>query len=329
MSTTRPIGAAALLLASGLTAAGPAHGAASDWIVTDFSRLRLVAAGDSTAASGVLEIGVQIRLEEGWKTYWRDPGDAGLPTSFDWSASRNVGGVTLAWPAPKRLPFEGLDSYGYEGEVVFPARLRPARPGAPVRIDLAVDYAVCKDICVPLAARARLDVAAGASGAGPDPETAAHRALIRRFAARVPVRGGGMDGGMDIVGARVATGPDGGILRLHARARRPFEGPRRVRRGSRRRVLRAAEGRPRRRPPHRRPRASGRRRGAGGARGPAADGHAGRRRPRDRADGRAGALNGPASRSSGTGHPGNYRYLSHPTSRARDSSALHRRGGLE
>lgn len=226
MSTTRPIGAAALLLALGLTAAGPAHGAASDWIVTDFSRLRLVAAGDSTAASGVLEIGVQIRLEEGWKTYWRDPGDAGLPTSFDWSASRNVGGVTLAWPAPKRLPFEGLDSYGYEGEVVFPARLRPARPGAPVRIDLAVDYAVCKDICVPLAARARLDVPAGASGAGPDPETAAHRALIRRFAARVPVRGGGgMDGGMDIVGARVATGPDGGILRLHARARRPFEDP--------------------------------------------------------------------------------------------------------
>lgn len=222
MSTTRPIAAAALVLASGLLAAPPVHGAASAWIVTDFSRLRLVAAGGSTAASGELEIGVQIRLEEGWKTYWRDPGDAGLPTSFDWSASRNVGGVTLAWPAPKRIPFEGLDSYGYEGEVVFPARLRPARPGEPVRIDLAVDYAVCKDVCVPLAARARLDVPAGASGAGPDPETAAHRALIRRFAARVPVRGGG---GMDVVGARVATGPDGGILRLHARARRPFEDP--------------------------------------------------------------------------------------------------------
>ena len=222
MSTIRLIAAAALVLASGLLAAPPVHGAASAWIVTDFSRLRLVAAGDSTAASGELEIGVQIRLEEGWKTYWRDPGDAGLPTSFDWSASRNVGGVTLAWPAPKRIPFEGLDSYGYEGEVVFPARLRPARPGEPVRIDLAVDYAVCKDVCVPLAARARLDVPAGASGAGPDPETAAHRALIRRFSARVPVRGGG---GMDVVGARIATGPDGGILRLHARARRPFEDP--------------------------------------------------------------------------------------------------------
>lgn len=219
MSAIRPIGAAVLLLALGLMAAGPARGAASDWIVTDFSRLRLVAAGDSTAASGALEIGVQIRLEEGWKTYWRDPGDAGLPTSFDWSASRNVGGVTLAWPAPKRIPFEGLDSYGYEGEVVFPARLRPARPGEPVRIDLAVDYAVCKDICVPLAARVRLDVPAGADAAGVDPEAAAHRALIRRFAARVPVRGGG---GMDIVDARVVPGPDGGVLRLHARARRPF-----------------------------------------------------------------------------------------------------------
>lgn len=221
MPSIRSIGATVLLLVLGLAASRAAHGAASDWIATDFSQLRLIAAGDSIAASGELEIGVQIRLEEGWKTYWRNPGDAGLPTSFDWSASRNVGEVALAWPAPKRIPFEGLDSYGYEGEVVFPARLRPARPGEPVRIDLAVDYAVCKDICVPLAARARLDVPVGASGDGPG--TGAHRALIRRFAARVPARGGGA--GLDIVGAGVAAGSDGGILRLDARAHPPFESP--------------------------------------------------------------------------------------------------------
>ncbi len=217
----RPLVAAALLLAAGQMPAPPAHAAASDWVTTDFSRLRLIVADDSAAAPEELDMGVQIRLEEGWKTYWRDPGDAGLPTSFDWSASRNVGDVTLAWPAPKRIPFEGLESYGYENEVVFPVRLRRARPGESVGIDLAVGYAVCRDICIPLEARVRLDIPAGASGGVPG--TGAHRALIRRFAARVPARGGAA--GMDIVAASVATEPDGKILRLGAEARPPFEDP--------------------------------------------------------------------------------------------------------
>ena len=218
MPPTRPVVVTTLLLAGGLTSAHPAHAAASNWITTDFSQLRLVTAHDSVTASGEIEAGVQIRLGEGWKTYWRNPGDAGLPTSFDWSASRNVRNVALAWPAPKRIPFEGLDSYGYEDEVVFPVRLRAARPGESVRIDLDVNYAVCKDICVPFAANVRLEIPAGVSDDGP--ATKAHRALIRRFAARVPAR---HSSDMDIVEASVAAESGGKILRLRAEARPSFD----------------------------------------------------------------------------------------------------------
>ena len=88
--------------------------------------------------------GIEMRLAPGWKTYWRYPGDSGIPPRFDFSASRNVKSITVRWPAPQRLADESGVSIGYKHDVVFPLDA------------LKIDYAVCEKICVPADGNAEL-----------------------------------------------------------------------------------------------------------------------------------------------------------------------------
>ncbi len=94
--------------------------------------------------------GVEIRLEDGWKTYWRHPGDSGLAPSFDFSGSTNVAEVEVLWPAPSISRDRYGLVFGYDREVVLPLVVTPNDPDMPVTLDLDLDFAVCADICVPL-----------------------------------------------------------------------------------------------------------------------------------------------------------------------------------
>ncbi|MEX0758991.1 MAG: protein-disulfide reductase DsbD domain-containing protein, partial [Tistlia sp.] len=179
-----------------LAAAGP-------WVGNDQSRLRLVSASDGLGETGKLRLGLQIELEEGWKTYWRSPGDAGFPVSLDWSASRNLESANLSWPVPYRFSLFGLDTFGYEKEVVLPVEARAADPALPLVLAARVDYLVCAEICVPHSQTATLELPPGAA------PPAREAFLIDRFRARVPETG---DGGS---GLRFAT------LGLDTRAAQP------------------------------------------------------------------------------------------------------------
>lgn len=101
------------------------------------------------SADGALSAGIEITLDPGFKTYWRMPGESGLPPSFDWRGSLNVAEVTIAWPAPRRIEDAGGVAYGYENQVVLPLTVRPIDPRAPVTLVLQLDYGVCHDICIP------------------------------------------------------------------------------------------------------------------------------------------------------------------------------------
>jgi len=94
--------------------------------------------------------GVDIRLAPGWKTYWKVPGEAGVPPQFDWSASTNVSAVKLHWPAPARFSDPGGDVIGYKHRVVFPVDVTPSDPAKPVDLALDLHYAVCDEICIPV-----------------------------------------------------------------------------------------------------------------------------------------------------------------------------------
>lgn len=111
---------------------------------------------------------LRIRLEPGWKTYWRAPGDAGIPPEFDWSGSQNVAAVAVHWPVPKRFDQNGLASVGYAGELVMPLEIVPDVPGRPIALSGRVQIGVCEDICVPVSLALEANLPPTGEGGGSD-----------------------------------------------------------------------------------------------------------------------------------------------------------------
>ena len=148
--------------ASRVALAAPACAAdaySTDWAPAAKSEARLVAAGGALA-------GFEIRLAPGAITYWRDPGDAGLPPTFDFAGSDNVAEVEPVFPAPKRIQeADGSEAFGYDGGVVFPLRGQPRDPAKPVTLALHANYAVCEKVCLP--AKAQLTLTLPAAAASP------------------------------------------------------------------------------------------------------------------------------------------------------------------
>lgn len=101
------------------------------------------------AENGTQIAGIEFLLSRGWKTYWRAPGDAGIPPDFDWSGSENVASARIRWPQPEVFEQNGMRAIGYSGHVVLPVEVTPRDPSRPVRLRAEVSMGVCKDICVP------------------------------------------------------------------------------------------------------------------------------------------------------------------------------------
>lgn len=134
----------------GLFAAGAAHADASAWTRDSHAAIRLLA-GSRAAGSGLLIGGIEIELQPGWKTYWRTPGDSGVPPRFDFAGSDNVETVTVLWPAPEKFADgNGGFSFGYRQHVVLPLRIVAKDAGKPVTLRAAIQYAVCDKLCIPL-----------------------------------------------------------------------------------------------------------------------------------------------------------------------------------
>jgi DsbC/DsbD-like thiol-disulfide interchange protein len=186
----------ALLLAATISA-GDAWALESSWVEAAQSRVRLLAAGAPSADPAAVTAGVEIHLDRGWKTYWRYPGDAGIPPRFDWAGSDNLMDVEVLWPAPRRLVDDGGTSIGYLDAVVFPLRVHPRDPKRPVRLALKLDFAVCDKICIP--ADARLSLALSAAGE--------NLAELKAAEARVPRRVRvGEGGSLAVLGVRLERG---------------------------------------------------------------------------------------------------------------------------
>src|SRR4051812_20923017 len=134
-----------------LVAVGPACAAdTSPWDGTERAAVRLIAgAARNGGDAKIHRAGIEIRLAPGWKTYWRYPGDSGLPPRFDFSSSHNVKSLNVRWPAPQRLADESGVSIGYKHDLVFPLEVIPQDAAKPVMLALKIDYAVCEKVCVP------------------------------------------------------------------------------------------------------------------------------------------------------------------------------------
>lgn len=133
------------------------------------------------ASADIWRAGLEFELKAGWKTYWRVPGDSGVPPVFDWSGSSNLAEVAVLWPSPELFEDGGGHSVGYTSDVILPLHLHPKDPSRPIRLHLRMDYAVCSTLCVPAHAELALDldpaVLAGADGD-----------LVAAHEARVPIK---------------------------------------------------------------------------------------------------------------------------------------------
>jgi DsbC/DsbD-like thiol-disulfide interchange protein len=153
---------------------------ASAWDTGRYSAARLVAGliimiEDATD----LRAGVEIRLDPGWHTYWRDSGDSGVPPTFDFAGSKNIKSVVVLWPAPERFPDgAGGHSIGYKGHVILPLRIVPKDPATGSSIHLKLTYAVCEKLCVPADANLKL-VLAGTEAANESALVAAESRVPR------------------------------------------------------------------------------------------------------------------------------------------------------
>jgi DsbC/DsbD-like thiol-disulfide interchange protein len=169
---------AILVVGTSLASAGDG---ASRWDGDARSAVRLIAvappAGKNATTTPTLRAGVEVRLKPGWHTYWRYPGDAGVPPRFDFAGSQNVKSVDVRHPAPQPIREQGLTAIGYASDVIWPLAVEPLDRGKPVTLRLKLDYAVCEKLCVPAHGKAELALAGG---------SASQAAALAEAEARVP-----------------------------------------------------------------------------------------------------------------------------------------------
>jgi thiol:disulfide interchange protein DsbD len=157
-----------------LVLAAIAGGALANVVRTDHVTAELVAERSAVQPGGSLQIGLRLQHIPLWHTYWRNPGDSGLPTRIEWQLPAGASVGEIEWPAPKRLPIGPLVNYGYEGELLLPMSFTApadARPGSELRLRAKADWLVCHDVCIPESATLELllpvvaaDVTPGATG---------------------------------------------------------------------------------------------------------------------------------------------------------------------
>ncbi len=167
------LGAAGLVGPAAAQSQAAAQAAA--WTQLLNARARLIGGAPAAHDARSYLAGVEIALDEGWKTYWRMPGDAGVPPNFDWSGSSNVAAVNVLYPAPQRMSEPAADTVGYKHAVLFPVEVVPKDASRPVHLALALEFGVCREICIP--AEAKLSLALTPTEMASEPSPAVLAAL--------------------------------------------------------------------------------------------------------------------------------------------------------
>jgi suppressor for copper-sensitivity B len=202
-----------------ITLALPLNAAGSDMAVTRTLTAQIVTAQDGVpGGSAALSAGLSFTLEPGWKTYWRSPGEVGLPPEISWEGSQNIRDIALSFPAPKRFTAFEIENFGYADAVLFPLQVQLERPGEPARLQLEATVLVCAEVCIPETVNLTLELPAleGPAGGGIDGTAAV---AIAEWIAKVPDDGAGSGWSLEQVYL------DESALVVLARSERPMTRP--------------------------------------------------------------------------------------------------------
>lgn len=175
-----------------------AHASASEWFDMEGARIRLVTTGQADP-EGRLHGMLDISLKPGWKTYWRDPGDAGVPPTLDVSSNANIADARFDFPAPQRHDEGDFQWAGYNAPVGLPVTFTLRDPKGSSEIEADIFLGVCETICVPVQARLTVNPAV-------DPANAADALAVKNALAAIP------QAATSEFGIRLAETPEGKVI---------------------------------------------------------------------------------------------------------------------
>ncbi len=119
------------------------------WASDTHLKARFLSVETSVYQKDNITAAIQVKKQNGWHSYWRVPGDAGLAPRFDWNKSENIKNVEIFWPAPERFEEAGLYTFGYMDEVIFPLDIEIEDNTKPAILNAKIDTMVCNKVCIP------------------------------------------------------------------------------------------------------------------------------------------------------------------------------------
>lgn len=152
---SRALGGAALLALSCLP---QAQAATTAWQESLGGKVRLISGGK---IDGQYKAGLEIVLDAGWKTYWKVPGDSGIPPLIDVSTSQNMAKLDIKWPAPVRYKVGTSEMLGFKDAIIFPLLVTAADDDQPITLNLNAQLGLCSDLCVPISSDLSLVIPQG------------------------------------------------------------------------------------------------------------------------------------------------------------------------
>jgi thiol:disulfide interchange protein DsbD len=149
------------------------------------TQVQLILSADTAKPGDTIWAGVDLKMEPGWHTYWKNPGDAGMATEIKWQLPSGVTAGEIQWPLPKKLPPAEVTTYGYEDEVmlIVPLTIATNLPAGPIDLKANVSWLECKEVCIPAnqEVEAKLNI-------GSETKTSADATMIKEWKAKVPLK---------------------------------------------------------------------------------------------------------------------------------------------
>ena len=147
------------------------------------TQVQLLLSAETAKPGDTIWAGVDLKMEPGWHTYWKNPGDAGQATEIKWQLPAGVTAGEIQWPLPEKLPPAEVTTYGYENEVVLlvPLTLASNLPAGPLNLAAKVSWLECKESCIPASAGVQVVL-----NVGNENKTSADAAAIESWNSRVP-----------------------------------------------------------------------------------------------------------------------------------------------
>jgi len=198
---------------------GESSAQSSDWKGIDKAQVRLISASSNLGSTGEILLGLEFKLQKGWKVYWRSPGDAGYPPELDWEKSKNLVSADLRWPRPERFMILGLETIGYKKHVIYPIQAKLNDTKTDLNINAHLRFLTCSEVCVPVETDLEISIPAGPALASE------HAQIINQFNSLVPLDA--QSQGLNLKSATLYPDADksNGILRLHLQSNWKMNAP--------------------------------------------------------------------------------------------------------